>query len=141
MIIGIAADDLFVFIDAWRQSKTIDLEVINTPQKRMAYTFRRASHAMSITSSTTAVAFLASLACPIMPIRSASIFAGILIPTNFFIVVLVFPSAVIFYEEHIENNEKFNFCYCLNKKNKGNVEQVETQRIETFFKTTWSDFV
>lgn len=29
MVMGIAADDLFVFIDAWRQSESVDKEIIN----------------------------------------------------------------------------------------------------------------
>ena len=99
IVLGIAADDIFVFIDAWRQSKVIAPAIFQDDiKKRMAYTFRRASRAMAVTSSTTSVAFFANAFSPLMPIKAFGIFAGIIIPMNFFLVVLVFPSAVIISE-------------------------------------------
>jgi len=100
IVLGIAADDIFVFTDAWGQSKNISIFNGNK-RKRMAYTFRRASRAMAVTSSTTAVAFFANMFSPIMPIKAFGLFAGVIVPANFFLVIMVFPSAVIFYEEHI----------------------------------------
>lgn len=67
IVLGIAADDIFVFIDAWRQSAAIVLFKGNL-HMRMSYTFKRAVRAISVTSSTTAVAFLANAFSPLMPI-------------------------------------------------------------------------
>jgi predicted RND superfamily exporter protein len=97
LVCGIAADDIFVFIDAWRQSKDI---VGHDKKHRMAYSFRRGVRAMTVTSATTAAAFFANLLSPIMPIRAFGVFAGTLIPLNFFLVVFMMPPAVIIYEKY-----------------------------------------
>lgn len=99
IVLGIAADDIFVFIDAWRQSEKIP-ELQGDKVRRMAYTFRRSSRAMSVTSSTTAAAFFANVFSPIMPIKSFGIFSGVIVPANFILVILIFPSAVIIYENY-----------------------------------------
>lgn len=64
---------------------------------------------MTVTSSTTAVAFFANAMSPIMPIRAFGIFTGVLIPINFFLVVMIMPPAVIYYESKIQN--RFNLCF------------------------------
>lgn len=102
IVLGIAADDIFVFIDAWRQSDKIDSSILSDKKKRLAYSFRRAVRAMAVTSSTTSVAFFANFFSPLMPIRSFGIFAGIIVPVNYFLVVMLFPPATIFYERHFE---------------------------------------
>lgn len=61
IVLGIAADDIFVFYDAWVQSKHIDPKIIDSQERRLAYSFRRAVRAMAITSSTTSVAFFANI--------------------------------------------------------------------------------
>jgi len=65
----------------------------------MSYTFRRASKAMAITSSTTMAAFFANYIHPVLPIKAFGIYAGFIIPCNFLLVVMFFPSAVVFYED------------------------------------------
>lgn len=122
LVIGIAADDIFVFIDAWKQSNFVGKEVIQGDiKKRMAYSFRRGVRAMTVTSSTTAVAFFANAFSPIMPIRSFGIFTGVLIPINFLLVVMIMPPAVIYYEFNIM--KKYTKCFgccpntCCKKEN------------------------
>lgn len=119
IVLGIAADDVFVFIDAWRQSeKILPPEIASDKRKRMAYTFRRASRAMSVTSSTTMAAFIANIFSPLMPIKSFGIYAGIIVPMQFFLVVAIFPSAVIVYEDFFGS-----CCDCL-----GSAKQVQMIR-------------
>ena len=105
IVLGIAADDFFVLMDAWRQSGTFkelkyegpeEDKALKTKQKRMAYALRRATRAMFVTSSTTCVAFLANIFSPIMPIKAFGIFAAIAIPANFLLVCWIFPSLIIF---------------------------------------------
>jgi len=59
VVLGIAADDVFVFTDAWKQSAK-EKALKDSINKRMAYTWRRAAKAMLVTSSTTGFAFIAS---------------------------------------------------------------------------------
>ena len=60
---------------------------------------------MAITSSTTSVAFFANIFSPLLPIKSFGIFAGVIIPINFVLVVMFMPSASIIYEEYIEDSD------------------------------------
>jgi predicted RND superfamily exporter protein len=99
IVLGIAADDIFVFYDAWVQSAQIDPTILNSKERRLAYAFRRAVRAMAVTSSTTSVAFFANMLSKIMPIRAFGIFAGVIVPVNYLLVVMFFPPAVVWYEE------------------------------------------
>lgn len=107
IVLGIAADDIFVFIDAWRQSEKVAPRFFRDDRNlRMAYAWRRSVRAMAVTSSTTSVAFLANVFSPMMPIKSFGIFAGVIIPVNYVLVVTFMPPATIFFERHIEGR----FC-------------------------------
>ena len=115
IVLGIAADDIFVFIDAWRQSKCI--EVFKGDYKmRMSYAWRRAVRAIAVTSGTTAVAFLANVLSTQMPIISFGIYAAVIIPANFLLIVMLFPPAVIVYERYLAKYK----CCCFCKKDENN---------------------
>jgi len=101
IVLGIAADDIFVFIDAWRQSACIDIYK-GDRNMRMSYAWKRAVRAIAVTSSTTAVAFMSNTLSPMMPIQSFGIYAAIIIPANYLIIVMIFPAAVIIYEDKFE---------------------------------------
>jgi predicted RND superfamily exporter protein len=79
----------------------------------MTYTFRRAFNAMIVTSSTTSVAFLANLFGDLMPLKCFGIYAAIIIPVNFLMVVLIFP-AIVTISEYID--EKCCFKIQMKKK-------------------------
>ena len=111
IVLGIAADDIFVFCDAWRQSELIP-EIANNEYRRLTYSFKRAFRAITVTSSTTAVAFLANAASEIRPIRSFGIFAAIIIPVNFFIIVMVMPSIQIIHDRHFKERCAYRKCLC-----------------------------
>ena len=103
VILGVAADDFFIFMDAWNQSEAFhDIKFDN--EKRMAYTMRRASRTMFMTSCTTAVAFLATCFSPIMPIQAFGIYSAILVPMNFLLTCYFLPPCVILYEKTCKNN-------------------------------------
>lgn len=134
IVIGISADDIFVFMDAWRQSRKLDPEIVdpNDKERRMAYTFRRASRAMLFTSSTTSVAFIINTFSPIMPLKAFGIFAAVIVVVNFIEATFIFPTALLFYEEYIER------CRCSCRKRgapsqDGGVDATETEpRAPTF---------
>ena len=95
-------------------------------KSRMAYSFRRGVRAMTVTSSTTAVALFANIFSPIMPIRAFGIFSGILIPVNFFLVVMMMPPAVVYYERKIEG--KTFCCGIFDKKGVDKVEDLTAKK-------------
>lgn len=103
IVMGIAADDVFVFYDAWRQSVTIK-EYNGDLTKRMNYTFRRSSRAMAVTSSTTSAAFFANYFSPLMTIKSFGIFAGVIVPINYILVITFFPSFIFIHESEFYKN-------------------------------------
>jgi hypothetical protein len=117
----------------------------NDLTRRMAYAFRRASRAMAVTSSTTSVAFLANMASPMLPIRAFGVFAGVIIPVNYVLVVLVFPPAAILYDRYIYGCWT-NICcliFCCRKRKVEVVELTEQKFTcsERFFRYHWNSFV
>jgi predicted RND superfamily exporter protein len=147
IVLGIAADDVFVFIDAWRQSKYIkefDLKM------RMSYSWKRAVRAMAVTSSTTSVAFLANSFSPIMPIKAFGIYAAIIIPANYLLVVFVFPPSVIFFERNLEHRCNINLCRTKvqNRDEIAPIQDFSKKKkdreygiVEKFFGGPWNDNV
>jgi len=113
VILGISADNVFVFMDSWNQS--MQFELLNTDtenkynnfQKRMNYTWRRATKAIFTTSLTTALAFLATGFSKIMPIAAFGYFACFLVLVNFTFAVVVFPALVILFERHLVHRCKY----------------------------------
>lgn len=94
LLLGIGADDVFVFTDAWKQATIVlgpDVDLLT----RMTWTYRRAVRAMTVTSLTTAAAFFVTAASPIMPIATLGIWAGILILLQFVLVITMYPCATV----------------------------------------------
>lgn len=100
IILGIGADDVFVFHDQWTHTKRIKV-LRNRLALRMAYTFRKASNAMLITSVTTAVSFLATGISPIMPLVAFGVFSALVVVFNYLLILLALPSIYLLYEVHI----------------------------------------
>ena len=141
-MLGIAADDIFVFCDAWRQSELIK-QIGHDEHRRMAYAFKRAFRAIAVTSSTTAVAFLANATSDIRPIRAFGIYAAIIIPVNFFIVILTMPSIQILHDRYFkERCSSKKICCC---KNKTKVEDIDTAKkkdcMSIFFESYFNPFI
>ena len=143
IVLGIAADDIFVFVDAWRQSVCFK-EIADDKYKRLAYSFRRAARATAVTSSTTSVAFLANAFSPIMPISSFGIYAAIIISANYLLVILVFPPLIIWYDNRLAGK----WCVCSKDPEKKATEfevnedgEEKFGRIEMFFSGAWNKVV
>jgi hypothetical protein len=105
-LVGIAADDAFVYIDIWHQSMREhkakrgrppvnederDQELISVTVDTM----KHASLSMFVTSFTTSSAFFASLTSEITSIRLFGLYSGLSILCMFFLMVTWFPAAVI----------------------------------------------
>lgn len=97
----------------------------------MAYAFRRGTRAMAVTSSTTAVAFMANIFSPLMPIRGFGIYSGIIVPVNFLLVVMILPPATIWYERYIDGcftNCCCKIFFCFKKTKKHNNEEEDKDK-------------
>ncbi|XP_013111816.1 protein dispatched [Stomoxys calcitrans] len=110
VIIGIGADDAFIFVKIWqcvlteRFSKTSTIttkslanpepEQTETLQNLMALTLKHAAISMFVTSITTAGAFYASYTSYITAIKCFGIFAGTAVITNYFLMITWLPASI-----------------------------------------------
>jgi hypothetical protein len=104
VVLGIGADDVFVFMDAFHQSID-ELRAQGkapTLQARIKHTMRRALHAIFVTSFTTSAAFLATALSPLMPLRSFGIFSALVIFCVFFINAIVLPPLAVLYARNLQ---------------------------------------
>ena len=111
IVAAIGADDIFVFIDAYNHSSQQGTEVLESPQSRMSWVYRRSGQAMAITSATTCSAFLCTIVSPIAGTRSFGIFAALVILFDYILVMTLFCTAVILYHDRFE--DKSGCCNCL----------------------------
>ena len=107
MVCAVGADDIFVFMDAYVQSKYEGPEINRDLATRMSWVFRKSGHAMLITSLTTCSAFLCCLATPIPGTQSFGIFAALVIAVDYILVMTLFCSSVIVYHNHFEKPPLF----------------------------------
>jgi len=95
IILGIGVDDMFVYMDLWKQSFLVIPDA--SKRVRVAWVFKRACNAMLVTSVTTSMAFATNAVNPSMPLRLFGIFMAILIMVDFFLVITIFPAVVVIF--------------------------------------------
>lgn len=109
VVAAIGADDIFIFMDAYKQSR-YHLEVLTDLETRMSWVYRRTGLAMGITSWTTCAAFLCTLTTPLPGLQSFGIFAALVIFVDYVLVMTMFCTAVVIYHNRYENNSKCGCC-------------------------------
>lgn len=97
LLLGIGADDVFVFVDAFKQSEHMG-SISDSFLKRLEYTSLRASKAVLITSLTTTVAFLATTSSRVMPISTFGIYASLCIFLLYWVNVIIMPPTLIIWD-------------------------------------------
>jgi predicted RND superfamily exporter protein len=112
VILGISADNVFVFIDSWQQTEQYeklnqDEDKYKNFQKRMNHTWRGATKAVSTTSFTTIMAFIATGFSKIMPISAFGFFAATLVAVNYVFAIVTFPACLIFFERHLAHRCRY----------------------------------
>ena len=105
LALGIGADDIFVYSDAWIQNKNEE-----DLSKRIEKTLDRTVLAVFNTSFTTAIAFLATAVSPAMPISSFGIYAALTIITNYLFVLTFTPNVILIKDKYINK-----WCSCKKK--------------------------
>ena len=103
VVLGVGADDVFVFFDAFKQSAYEHTAVAGTTLTRVTYAAKRASKAIFVTSLTTAVAFAATALSDVMPIAAFGALSAIMIFVLFALNVLFFPPALVIYDRWLMN--------------------------------------
>jgi protein dispatched 1 len=130
IVLGIGADDVFVFTDAFKQS-LVEGEHCESLRDRIVYTARRSSKAIFITSFTTMCAFLATATSQIMPIAAFGVFASLTIMFLYIENVLLMPATLTIYSQYFEDLPQ---CVatksCLTAKARLKMEErIETKRM------------
>ena len=100
IILGIGADNIFVFYDTWRLTAFSTYPSI---AHRLSDAYSRSALSMFITSLTTCVAFFSSAISPLLATRSFGVFSGMLIMYNYMSVIVYFPTVVVMYHLYFEN--------------------------------------
>jgi len=151
IVCAIGADDIFIFMDAYKQSRTRDANILVDLETRMSWVFRRTGTAMAITSATTCTAFLCTLITPIVNIRAFGIFAAFVILLDYILVMTLFCTAVVIYHNKFENQGCFKSCCCTKNGNptedarqallQSGEAGVKGDRVTEFFKNKVAGFV
>jgi len=151
VVAAIGADDIFIFMDAYKQSK-YHLDVLTDMETRMSWIYRRTGTAMAITSATTCAAFLCTLITPLPSIQSFGIFAAVVIFIDYVLVMTLFCTAVVIYHDRYENSAKFGCCCPCGTITPSNTEQarvalensdgdIKRDRVSEFFKVQVAGFI
>lgn len=153
IVAAIGADDIFIFMDAYKQSQ-YHLDVLTDLETRMSWVYRRTGTAMAITSATTCAAFLCTLITPLSSIQSFGIFAACVILIDYVLVMSLFCTAVVIYHDRFESRAKCGCCCpcgvqnptSVTEKAKAAIEanggnEMKRDRVSEFFRTKVSSFV
>ncbi|KAJ8311351.1 hypothetical protein KUTeg_010706 [Tegillarca granosa] len=99
IILGIGADDLFVFYDTWRLSAFSSYPSL---AHRVSDVYKKSALSMFITSLTTMIAFFASAISPLLATQSFGVFSGLLVAYNYISVIVFFPTVIVTYHLKFE---------------------------------------
>jgi predicted RND superfamily exporter protein len=105
IVADIGADDIFIFMDAYKQSahNSEEPEILLSLESRMSWVYRRTGSAMLITSATTCAAFLCTLITPLAGVRAFGVFAATVILVDYILVMTMFCTAVVIYHNKFED--------------------------------------
>jgi len=153
IVAAIGADDIFIFMDAYKQSKFRDPNNLQSLENRMSWVYRRTGTAMAITSATTCAAFLCTLITPIVDIRAFGVFAAFVILMDYVLVMTLFCTAVVIYHDRYE--DKKVCCGCCGPCGKSDPSPTEAaktalesgeadekdDKVSNFFRTKFASFI
>lgn len=111
-LVGIGADDAFVYYDIWKQTMA-SYPKANIWQLTLK-TLRYSALSMLVTSLTTASAFFAGVSSTITAIKCFGIFAGTSILTNYLLMITYFPAVVALHEKWIRKYNDVDDFQALN---------------------------
>ncbi|XP_019741111.1 protein dispatched homolog 3 [Hippocampus comes] len=100
VIIGIGVDDVFVFINTFRQAAHL-----GHPRRRMVYTVKTAGRATFFTSFTTAAAYAANAFSKIPAVRDFGLFMALIVSCCWLWVCILMPAALCIWTRSVEPHE------------------------------------
>lgn len=106
VVLGVGADDVFIFFDAWNQAAVFPFLRGNL-ELRMSYAWRRAAKAMFYSSSTTMAAFFSTGISPIAPLAGFGFWSAFLILVNYLLAITWLPACIVLWHRYVRNR-----CNC-----------------------------
>ena len=111
IVLGIGADDIFVFMDAWVQANERPRNDTCTYLRgRFTHAWKISGMAMAITSVTTMSAFIATMSTPLDEVAFFGAFAALLVFFDYMLVMTFFACSVVVYHKHSEYS--LGCCCC-----------------------------
>jgi predicted RND superfamily exporter protein len=101
VILGIGADDVFVLVDAWKQSG-LQPGIGDDLQVRFCYAYRRARDAMMVTTMTTFFGFFAAGLSNVPSVSGFGYFAALVVFWDYIMCITFFASLVVVYHKYFE---------------------------------------
>jgi hypothetical protein len=109
VVFAIGADDVFVAVDKWKDARLGNLAASTPEIAELA--LPDAAKAMLSTTLTTTLAFFATAACPVAPIKLFAVFVGLLVIVVYSLcILLVFPLLCI-YDRALQKDEVSPRCF------------------------------
>ena len=149
IVLCIGADDIFVFIDTWKESYHMGPAIAGTVLTRFAWTWNRAAAAMLATTATTVFCLLINYSSSFPTIRVFGLFNAFVIAADFILVITWFAAGTVALEQCAKYccppGQDFEFSCCLTegkckgsgRRTSGPDKTVATERWATaFFKDT-----
>ena len=112
IVCAIGADDIFVFMDAYVQSKFKGPVVNRDMETRFSWVYRKSGFAMAITSFTTCSAFLCCFMTPLADTQAFGLFAAAIIAADYVFVMTMFCTAVMVYHNRFEKPPACSLLGC-----------------------------
>ena len=103
LVLGVGADDVYVYVDTWRQSFS-KLPVDAPLEYRLSWVLSKAGGAMLVTSTTTAVSFLANITSSITTMKAFGLFTAIVVISDFLLMILFLPAVVTIHHLHFSRD-------------------------------------
>jgi len=116
IVLGIGADNVFVFADAWKQSRA-QPSVSASLELRFQWSWSRSMSAMSVTCLTTVIAFVLTSFSDVPVISTFGTFTALAVAWGWVLVITWFPACVLIHERYVvQSCEGFcarRCCGCL----------------------------
>ncbi|XP_067658101.1 protein dispatched homolog 3-like isoform X2 [Haliotis asinina] len=131
VIIGIGVDDVFVFVNIFRQAS--HFKVISD---QMWYTVKTAGKATFFTSATTAAAFAANIASSIPAVYEFGLFMSLIVSSCWATVILIMPPALYLWVICFSKCERLFFTLCSCRLRRRVVNPLDAQQLQQAPNTT-----
>jgi predicted RND superfamily exporter protein len=140
IVCAIGADDIFIFMDAYRLSTLKCKGYSECFETRMNWVLCRSGSAMLVTSATTCAAFLSTLISPIAGTRSFGLFAALVVLFDYILVMSLYCSAVVVYHFYFEGKKgccrMTNTQICTEPSEKDDVVHPQGSSLNHFFQVS-----